>query len=326
MSMSMRLSCAFPAAVKHVEHVELAESLGYEGAWFYDSPALYEDVWMVLALAATRTSRITLGPAVLVPDLRHVLVTASAIATLEDLAPGRVKVAIGTGFTGRMVLGQRPLRWSYVEQYVRTLRALLRGDAVEVDGAVVAMIHPDGYAPKRPIETPLVVAAAGPKGTAIAREIGDGIMCVVTPQPGFDSCALLAFGTVLDDGEGPGDARVLAAAGPAAAVAFHGLYEADPAAVDAIPGGAVWRAEIEQVPERERHLAIHEGHLVALNERDRVALDPSTIPAFTLTGTSADVRARVQAMGEAGATEILYAPIGPDVERELRTFRDAVLG
>ena len=88
---------------------------------------------------------------------------------------------------------------------MRDLRTLLRGGQVEVDGKAIAMIHPEGYAPPRPIETPIVVAAAGPKGSAIAREIGDGIMCVVMPQPGFDDCALLTFGTVLDDGEQPGD-------------------------------------------------------------------------------------------------------------------------
>jgi 5,10-methylenetetrahydromethanopterin reductase len=320
----VKISCGFPPSIKHLEHVQLAEELGYDGVWFYDSPALYEDVWMLLALAADRTSRVTLGPAVLVPDLRNVLVTASAVATLEDLAPGRVRVAIGTGFTGRMVLGQRPLPWSFVERYVRDLRALLHGEQVEVDGKVVAMIHPEGYAPPRPINTPIIVAAAGPKGTGIAREIGDGIMCVVAPQAGFDTCALLTFGTVMDDGESPSDARVLAAAGPAAAVALHGTYEVDPAAVDGLPGGPAWRAAVEQVPERERHLAIHSGHLVELNEHDKVALDPATIPAFTTSGPPDEVRARVKAMAEGGATDILYAPIGPDIERELRAFKAAV--
>src|SRR5438093_3757647 len=286
----MELSCAFPAAVQHVEHAVLAESLGYERVWFYDSPALYEDVWTVLALAATRTTRVGLGPAVVVPDLRHVLVTASAIATLEELAPGRAVVAIGTGFTGRMVLGQRPLPWAYVERYVRQLRALLRGEQVEVDGRLVQMIHPDGYGPARPIATPILVAANGPRGLKVARELGDGVMCVVTPQPGWDRCALLTFGTVLDDGEQPGDERVLAAAGPAAAVAYHGLYEGSPDAVDGLPGGPTWRAATEAVPEAERHLAIHEDHLVALTDRDRAALgDGSLIPGFTWTGSPAEV-------------------------------------
>jgi 5,10-methylenetetrahydromethanopterin reductase len=321
----VKLSCGFPASVRHLEDVQLAESLGYETAWFYDSPALYEDVWMVLALAADRTSRIKLGPAVLVPDLRHVLVTASAIATLEHLAPGRAEIAIGTGFTGRMALGQRPLTWAYVERYVRTLRALLQGEAVEVDGALVKMLHPEGIAPPRPINTPLIVAAAGPKGTGIARDIGDGIMCVVAPQAGFDSCALLTFGTVLDEGEALGSERVLAAAGPGAAVVFHGIYEGDRDAVEAIPGGKTWRDAIEQVPEAQRHLAVHEEHFVALNVRDRAAPDPSTIPMFTCTGTADEVGARVHALVDAGATEILYAPMGPDLGRELRAFKDAVL-
>src|SRR2546423_7655823 len=172
----MELSCAFPAAVRHVEHAAIAESLGYERVWFYDSPALYEDVWMVLGLAARETSRVGLGPAVLVPDLRHVLVTASAIATLEAVAPGRAVVAVGTGFTGRMVLGQRPLPWSFVARYVRDLRALLQGEAVEIDGRLVRMIHPDGYGPPRPIATPIIVAANGPRGLEVARELGDGVM------------------------------------------------------------------------------------------------------------------------------------------------------
>ena len=79
-----------------------------------------------LARAAERTDRIGLGPGVLVPSLRHPIVNAGAIATLVDLAPGRVAVAIGAGFTGRHVLGQKPMRWADVRAYVLALRGLLR--------------------------------------------------------------------------------------------------------------------------------------------------------------------------------------------------------
>jgi 5,10-methylenetetrahydromethanopterin reductase len=65
---------------------------------------------MTLALAAEQTSRIGLGPGVLVPSLRHPMVNAAAIATLDALAPGRVTVAIGAGFTGRYTLGRRAMR------------------------------------------------------------------------------------------------------------------------------------------------------------------------------------------------------------------------
>ena len=76
---------------------------------------------MILALAAGRTRTIGLGPAALVPSLRHPVVTAAALATLAGLAPGRVSAAFGTGLTGRMLLGERPLRWAMVEEYVRTV-------------------------------------------------------------------------------------------------------------------------------------------------------------------------------------------------------------
>src|SRR4051795_11940735 len=127
----IKLSCALATSMDTPEHVRIAEALGYERAWLYDSPALYPDVWVMLALAAERTERIGLGPAVLVPNLRHPITNAAAIATLAALAPGRVAVAIGSGFTGRFTLGQRPLPWAYVQSYVEAVRGLLRGEAVE---------------------------------------------------------------------------------------------------------------------------------------------------------------------------------------------------
>jgi 5,10-methylenetetrahydromethanopterin reductase len=318
----VEISCAFPASPNVVQHIRDAESLGYERAWLYDSPALYGDVWMVLALAAAQTERIGLGPAVLVPNLRHPLTQASAIATLEQLAPGRAAVAIGTGFTGRMAMGKKALGWTGVREYIAQVRALLRGEAVEVDGAMVQMLHAAAFAPARPIATPIVVAANGPKGLAVAGELGDGVMTIGGGNPDFEWCSVLAFGTVLDDGEDPGSPRALAAAGPGLTVVFHAMYERNPEAVDALPGGADWRARVEAVPEELRHLAVHEDHLVGVTDRDRPLLDGELLRAFTWTGTRAEMRARLDALEAAGGTEILYAPMGPDIARELEAFAE----
>ena len=104
----MDISCGFAPSAAAPDLVAAAEQLGYRRAWMYDSPALYPDVWVALSRAAERTSTIGLGPGVLVPSLRHVMVTAAATAGLAELAPGRVALGIGTGFTGRLVLGQPP--------------------------------------------------------------------------------------------------------------------------------------------------------------------------------------------------------------------------
>src|SRR4051794_33096269 len=176
------LSAAFATSMDTPEHVRIAEELGYERAWLYDSPALYPDVWTVLALAAERTNRIGLGPAVLVPALRHPMTNAAAIASLAQLAPGRTVVAIGSGFTGRYVLGKRAMRWADVADYVRTLRALLRGETAEWDGAVVKMIHPDGFVAARPVDVPILIGADGPKGLAVAKALGDGVFSAASPS------------------------------------------------------------------------------------------------------------------------------------------------
>ena len=122
----MKISCASPTTLESPQHVALAEDLGYERAWLYDTPQQSPDVWMTPALAAQRTERIGLGPGVLVPSLRHPMVNAAATAALVALAPDRVAVAFGTGFSGRRAMGYRAIPWAYMDAYIRAYRGLLR--------------------------------------------------------------------------------------------------------------------------------------------------------------------------------------------------------
>ena len=192
--MAIELACAFATSNQSHEHARVAESLGYTRAWFYDSPALYPDVWVQLCRAAEKTSRIVLGPGVLVPTLRHPMANAAAIATLVSIAgANRVTIGIGSGFTGRLTLGQRPMKWSNVREYVKALKGLLRGEQVEWEGGVMQMMHPAGYGSPRPIEVPFVIAAAGPKGIAVAHELGDGVLAAMVPIAGFKTCVVLTL-------------------------------------------------------------------------------------------------------------------------------------
>jgi 5,10-methylenetetrahydromethanopterin reductase len=145
-------------------------------------------------------------------------------------------------------------------------------------------------------------------------------MTIGSGQPEFDWCAVLAFGTVLDEGEPPSSPRALEAAGPALTVVYHGTYEVDPAAVDLLPGGAEWRAALERVPAASRHLAVHEEHLVRVTERDAPLLNGDGLASFTWTGPARELRDRLDQLEASGGTEILYAPMGPDIPRELRAF------
>ena len=326
----MEVSCAFPTALDSPDNIALAERLGYDRAWVYDTPQQSADVWMTLALAAQRTERIGLGPGVLVPSLRHPMVNASATATLCALAPGRVAVAFGTGFSGRRAMGYRAIPWAFMDSYIRAYRALLRGEVVEWEGARMRMLHPDGHAPARPIEVPVLIGALGPKGNKVARELGDGLFATLA-MPGFMTdhswVAYLAWGTVLDEGEHTGSEHARVTGGPGWALSFHGAYEfGGTDAVRALPGGDEWLRVVEKTPGDQRHLAVHSGHCAELNPADEAAWragGSATLRDVTLSGTRDEIRRVLDDYSARGVTEIVFQPCGPDTQGELERFLDA---
>ena len=323
----MKISIACAPGPRARALAQRAEALGYDRIWLFDSAALYEDVYVHLAQIAEATSRIGLGTSVLVPNLRHVMTTASAIATIARLAPGRLACAFGTGFTARAVLGQKPLSWKVTRTYLEQLRGLLRGEVVEIEGRPCQMIHHASLALPRPIEVPLLLSAFGPKGLAITRALADGWMGFASPPERFDWAVQMVTGSVLDPGESPQSARVVEAFGPWQVGMYHATWENDPAAVPALPGGQAWLDVIaDERPERERHLAVHGGHVTHLGRADRAALATfgGQIPWYGWVGDAADVRARAEKARAAGTTEILYVPSGDDLVREAEAFFGAV--
>lgn len=325
--MALDISCSFATSAATPEHVRIAESMGYRRAWLYDSPALYPDVWVQLCRAADRTSRIGLGPGVIIPSLRHPMTTAAAIATLVDLAgPERVIIGVGSGFTGRFTLGKKPMRWADVGEYITVVQALLRGETTRWEGAKIRMLQPEGFGAPRPIEVPWMVGAAGPKGFAVAREVGAGVILGGGgADPSLGRQTMLLFGTVLDPGESPNSARVIDAAGHGAAVGYHFVAE-NGMDVTQMPGGAEWLAAYADVPADERHLAIHDLHLIGVNERDRPLITGDVIAATGGAYSPAQLRERLARFEESGVSEVAYQPAGPDIERELEAFIGAAQG
>ena len=190
------------------------------------------------------------------------------------------------------------------------------------------MLHPDGHAPPRPVDVPVVIGALGPKGAAVARELGDGLFVTLQlPEfaTEFSRVSYLFWGTVLDDGEDPGSDRVRAAGGPGWALAYHGAYEFG-TPLEELPGGAEWKAVVERPTQDERHLAVHEQHCVGLNDADQAAWDAGghgMLREVTVSGTADEVRERLAGLVEHGVTELVFQPCGPDIRRELEAFMDA---
>jgi 5,10-methylenetetrahydromethanopterin reductase len=165
-----------------VRQVQLAERLGYDTAWITDSHLVCRELWVTLAACATATSRIRLGPGVTVPHSRHVSVTASAIATLHDLAPGRVVIGVGTGGSSAQTMGLSLAQVGKAETLARTataLRALLAGRATRfetgIEGRLAWLDAPRAI--------PIYLAGSGPRMLETAGRLGDGAIVYATVAP-----------------------------------------------------------------------------------------------------------------------------------------------
>src|SRR5580698_9958244 len=113
--------------------VQRAEELGFTHAWFYDTQMITADCFVAMGAAAMKTSKIRLGTGVLVPSNRLAAVTANAFATLNGLAPGRIDFGVGTGFSARRAMGLGAMKLADMEEYIRVVYALLRGEIVETE-------------------------------------------------------------------------------------------------------------------------------------------------------------------------------------------------
>jgi len=337
--MRVEISVFFAPTQDTPDHVRLAEDLGFTRAWCYDSPLLYDDVFVTLARAAERTTRIGLGVGVLVPGLRAPLVTASALTSVAALAPGRVAVAVGAGFTGRFTLALPPVRMTRLEAEVTELRTLLAGGEVA---------HPEGGAPVRlirvpgadgPWPVPIYVSCRGPRAQALARAAGDGAMTGIFYPGGLglvregvgDEIPLVvhAVGAVRDDDEPWDSPRLRAAVGPVVAVAFHQFAE-QPWRLEGLEPELRARAAayLERIARdfdaARRHQELHRGHLVEIvHDADRELVTPDYIRRFSVTGTAAELAERVRGLADDGVTELAIQP-GGDVADELRRLATAL--
>jgi 5,10-methylenetetrahydromethanopterin reductase len=120
-------SCALAPAADVVDKARLAERLGYQRVWLVRLTGAPRRHVGGAGPHRVRDRRIGLATGIAVPSLRHPMVTASAIGSIHELAPGRLIVAVGTGYTARHTLGKRPIPWADTVRYVRQVRALLNG-------------------------------------------------------------------------------------------------------------------------------------------------------------------------------------------------------
>jgi len=170
---------------------QAVEAHGFSLLGISDSPSICRELYTTLALCATSTERIRLGPRVITPASRHPAVAASGAATLEELAPGRTMLAIGSGDSAAYNVGLTPATLAQLSEYAQTIRRLLAEGGAEYRGATSRF----SWSRAR---VPIFLAASGPKTLRLAGQIADGVVVRtgITPDIVRDSIAQVRAGAM----------------------------------------------------------------------------------------------------------------------------------
>lgn len=149
---------------------QAGEALGFDYLWLFDSHVLWRDPYPLLTLIAEHTSKLRLGTCVTNPGTREPSVTASALATLDELSGGRMDLGIGRGDSARRVLGKPPITMAGTEEAIQVIRDLVEGRSVTYEGTELQLPWTGKW------KLPVWVAGYGPMALAMTGRVADGVI------------------------------------------------------------------------------------------------------------------------------------------------------
>jgi len=153
------------------------EDAGFDGVGVHDHPHSGRDVYVTLAIAAERTRILRLYPATSSPVVRHPVLLASAAHSLEEIAPGRIRLTMAPGFLAARSIGRPRAGVAAMREAVLTVRRLLAGETVRVEAGETRLRN------RSAAPTPVYLLAAGPRMTELAGEVADGAVLLVGLHP-----------------------------------------------------------------------------------------------------------------------------------------------
>ncbi len=316
-----------------IEHVRYAEERGFAAVWQAES-RLVREATVPMAAYAASTERIAVGSAVVASWTRNPAVLASTFSTLDDLAPGRIKLGIGAWWdplASKVGIERRkPLR--QMREVVTVVRALLNdehvtyhGEFVNVDGIELDYVHQE----RRPKDVPIYIGATGMQMMELCGEIGDGVVLNYLVSPSYNERAMehLAIGAAkadrtVDDLDRP-------------QLVVCSVDEDRDAALD----GA--RLLVTQYLGQQPHIMKASGVPQDLLDRigevltwpathDQVVEASKLVPddivqMICAAGDPDEVVAKVREYCAAGCTCPILYPLGPDVRKMIDVFADVEL-
>jgi len=304
---------------KIVKLVKLAEDVGFEYTWItdhYNNKNVYE----TLALIADGTETIKMGPGVTNPYVRSPAITASAVATLDELSNGRATLGIGPGdkatFDALGIEWTKPV--STIKDAIAMMTTLMSGGKTETGAQL-------GGVKTVQEKIPIYMGAQGPMMLKTAGGYSDGALINASNPKDFaaavpmikegaeeqgkslsdvDVAAYTCCSIDDDAGKALGAAKIvvafIAAGSPPPVFARHGL----PTDTGAKFGGMLAKGDFG-------------GAIGAVND--------ALMEAFSVVGTPAEFVPKIEALGKMGVTQyVAGSPIGPDKEKSIKLLGEVI--
>jgi 5,10-methylenetetrahydromethanopterin reductase len=303
--------------------VQEIEALDYQDLWCTDSSLHARNPYAYLTLAAGHSRRLRLGTAVTNPLTRHPAVTAVAASTVDEISGGRFTLGIGAGDRPLLALGLRPSTLDQLECSIATMRALWKGDTVDV--AADTFTVAEGYLRfgARP-DLPVFISASGPRTLELAGRVADGVLVLAGL---FDEAVRWAIGCIDRGAEAAGRPR------PHVAVCAYGAVDDDSEyALGAARSIAAWFPQTAPVICGLAGLPDHLVEAARANYRGgefqeaggaAAVLPDSFVQQVALAGDRSQAEATVRTVLDAGADSVQLFPLGARRMDTVRAFAES---
>jgi 5,10-methylenetetrahydromethanopterin reductase len=308
----------FSSANEILETCQQAEDVGIDSLWFAQHMG-YREAFVLAGAAAAMTKKATLVPTAITPYLWPALPVAMSMATLDEIAPGRTKIAVSVGNVLNLgesgVEAVKPVR--VIREYVAALRGLFAGEAVQQDGEVQKLRGAHMEFGKN-IDCPIYVASTGPQVLKMAGQISDGILL----SAGMTLANCRRCLDIVDDGI-QAEGRAPNAVRKAGFINFNVSQDGQAAKVAILRKLAfLFRSKGHAENIRSSGLDIDQAAIIAaLANRDLDAatrlLPMEAADVFGVAGTPTECRDRLEAYLSIGLHEPIIEVSGNPEERQL---------
>ncbi|PVX27804.1 MAG: 5,10-methylenetetrahydromethanopterin reductase [Candidatus Bathyarchaeum sp.] len=311
---------------KTVYYAIQSEKRGFDNLWITDHYN-NRNVYTTLAATAMYTKKIVFGPGVTNPFLVSPIMTTQSLASLDEMAPGRVVLGMGAGDKTTLASTgiEAKKQLSAVVDAITIFKNMLEGKSVTYEGKVFQVKGTKfNFKPRGQI--PVYIGAQGPKMLATAGKIGDGVLINASHPKDIDYAVSQIKNGVSEAGKSMSDVDVTAY------TSFSVHKKPEKAAQAASPVVAFIVAGSPNV--------ILERHGIDLDKANKIraalgkgdfgtafgSVSPTMMEAFCIAGTPDVCNEKISRLLKAGITQfVVGSPVGPNVRKSIDLISEQVI-